>query len=118
MVVDKKTVFNTDYSLIVCSNVLEHVPYPADLILDIKNAMNKKTVLYIEVPFEDVVRLAQNGSDLSVKKKHWHEHINFYSENSLRSLLNLCGLNIIALQKLHASAGGNSAYLFQIACKL
>lgn len=115
--VSKKTAFGTNYNLIVCSNVLEHVPYPADLILDIKNAMNKDTVLYIEVPYEDVIRVSDPDVDLSQLKRHWHEHINFYSENSLRNILSICGFEIIALRKLNASAGGNSAFIFQVACK-
>jgi len=115
--IDKDTVLSTKYDLIVCSNVLEHVSYPAELILDMKKAMGKETVLYIEVPLEDIIRLSDPTADLSLMKKHWHEHINFYSENSLFQMLTRCGLNVIALRKLNASAGGNSAFLFQVACK-
>jgi hypothetical protein len=116
-VVDKNTALSTKYDLIVCSNVLEHVPYPAELILDMKKAMGKETVLYIEVPLEDIVRLSEPHADLSLMKKHWHEHINFYSENSLLQMLNHCGLKVLELKKLNASAGGSSAFLIQIACK-
>lgn len=115
--VDKDTVLTTKYDLIVCSNVLEHVPYPGELILDMKKAMGKDTVLYIEVPLEDIVRVSAPRADLSLVKKHWHEHINFYSENSLLQLLSRSGLDVVALRKLNASAGGNSTFLFQVACK-
>jgi hypothetical protein len=109
--IDKNTALTTDYDLIVCSNVLEHVPYPSQLISDIKNAMGEDTLLYIEVPMEDIIRVSKHGSDLSKMKKHWHEHINFFSENSLIKLFNICGLIVVALRILNASAGGGGGQL-------
>ncbi|CAM8369093.1 Methyltransferase domain containing protein [Candidatus Methylopumilus planktonicus] len=114
--VSKKEAQSKKYKLIVCSNVLEHVPYPSDLLTDITKAMNNKSVLYIEVPLENVV--LNNKSDLHALKKHWHEHINFYSEKSLRLLAQNVGLEVIDLKRLQATAGGQSGYLFQVACRL
>ena len=116
--IDKNTAFSTNYDLVICSNVLEHVPYPSDLILDIKNSMRKDTILYLEVPHEDIIRMSNPEDEFYLKKKHWHEHINFYTEKSLCRLIDLCGLDIVALRQLNASAGGNASFLFQVACKL
>jgi hypothetical protein len=116
--VNKNTAFNTKYDLVICSNVLEHVPYPAELIVEIKNTMGKDTVLYVEVPYEDIVRETSTDQNWHLKKKHWHEHINFYTEKALLSMLNLCGLDMIATRQLNASAGGSSKFLFQVACKI
>jgi hypothetical protein len=63
------------------------VPYPSDLLTDITKAMDKESVLFIEVPLENVV--LNNNGDLHTLKKHWHEHINFYSEKSLCLLLKM-----------------------------
>lgn len=115
-VVSRQEAFSRKYQLIVSSNVLEHVPYPSDLIVDMKNTMDKDSILYIEVPFEEVVRT--NPADYHLKKKHWHEHINFFSEKSLVSLVQSSGLQVIALNKLDISSGGTSAFQFQLACKL
>jgi 2-polyprenyl-3-methyl-5-hydroxy-6-metoxy-1,4-benzoquinol methylase len=54
--IDKSTATRTQYDLIICSNVLEHIPHPIDIVLDIKMSMRIDTVLYIEVPLEDIVR--------------------------------------------------------------
>jgi hypothetical protein len=117
--IDKKTACGTRYDLIVCSNVLEHVPYPSELMMELKLAMQKDTILYIEVPYEDIIRTSGDSKDTHLKKRHWHEHINFYTEASLLRLLNMCGLDVVAMQKLNASAEGSSAsFLFQMACKL
>lgn len=115
-IVSKSEAHSKKYSLIVCSNVLEHVPYPSDLLFEITKAMNKESVLYIEVPLENVV--LNNKNDLHLLKKHWHEHINFYSEKSLYSLVQNVGLEVKDLKRLQATAGGRSSYLFQVACKL
>jgi hypothetical protein len=116
-IVSKDKVQQTKYDLIVCSMVLEHVPYPAKLILEIKQNMRKNTLLYIEVPFEELMRVSENDKDLQLKKRHWHEHINFYSQESLRRLLTACGLQIVESRQLHASGGANTEYCLQIACR-
>jgi len=78
--------------------------------------MDKGTVLYIEVPLEDLV--FNSEGDLHLLKKHWHEHINFYSEKSLYHLVKNVGLEIKELKIMQETAGGKSYNLFQIACKL
>ncbi len=104
----------TTYDLIVCSNVIEHVPYPDELLLQIRNCMRENTVLYVEVPYENLIR--RNG-DVS-EKRHWHEHINFFSENSLQLLLQRGGFQILDFKELKAIGGGNAEWLFLIAAKL
>jgi len=111
-----KEIVDKYYDLIVLSNVLEHVPYPMELLLDIKNTIQGKAVLYIEIPLEDIMRA--QSTDLQFFKKHWHEHINFFSEQSLIRLIDLCGLKLLSMNQLQASAGGTSSYLLQIACEL
>jgi len=113
-----KVTASTRYDLIICSNVCEHIPYPIDIISDIKKSMGIDTVLYIEVPLEDIVRTNDAKTALHQQKKHWHEHINFFTDKSIKALLAQCGLSIIDLKVLEATAGGNSSYLYQVACKL
>jgi hypothetical protein len=115
-IVDKEDVFSSAYALICCSHVLEHVPYPSEVLLEITKAMNNDTIVYLEVPFEDVVRL--NKNDLHHKKKHWHEHINFFSKKSLTKLVGNAGLTILSSKTTEVTAGGNLTHIFQLACKL
>ncbi len=115
-IVSKNLAQSKKYKLIVCSNVLEHVPYPSELLSDIKKTMNAESLLYIEVPLETLV--LNNTSNLHLLKKHWHEHINFYSEQSLRLLLQNSGLEVLDLKRLKAMVAGKPSYLFQLACRL
>ncbi|MFI0347946.1 MAG: class I SAM-dependent methyltransferase, partial [Chthoniobacterales bacterium] len=116
--VTKEKTLKTNYDLVVCSHVLEHVPYPSELLLEIKQAMREETILYIELPYEELMQTANNDASLNLKKRHWHEHINFYSEESLSRLLTACGLTIIKFSPLKAWGGANTSYVLQIACKL
>ena len=115
-IVTKAEAFSKKYRLVVCSNVLEHVPYPSEVLFDILETMGKDSILYIETPLENIC--LNNESDLHLKKKHWHEHINFYSEKSLMCLVENVGFEVVDLKKLQVTTGGKSAYLFQVACKL
>ncbi|MBF8254936.1 MAG: hypothetical protein HW373_1631, partial [Deltaproteobacteria bacterium] len=90
--VDKDTIQITHYDLIVLSHVLEHLPYPAKTIMEIRSVMKKDTV---------------------------HEHINFFTRESLNSLLECCGLEAIDVQSIEAAAGDvKNWHVFAIACKL
>jgi hypothetical protein len=114
--VSKKEVNSKKYKLIVCSNVLEHVPYPSDLLSDIIKSMDKESILYIEVPIESVT--LNHQSDLHILMKHWHEHINFYSEKSLYSLVENVGLEVKEFKRLQVKDVGQSFWVFQVACNL
>jgi hypothetical protein len=114
--VDAATAAATKYQLIVCSQVLEHTPYPATVIEDMKHAMSADTLLYIDVPYEDHIRNNSVETALS-KKKHWHEHINFYSPKSLRTLIQKCDLEVVDENILPVSDGGREYALLQMICK-
>lgn len=101
-----------DYQLITCCSVIEHVPYPHQTLLDIREAMRGKGLLYLEVPFEDVMH--GELRDALARKKHWHEHINFFSEESLTRLAHNCGFRVVAASKLQVTTAGKTAMAFQM----
>jgi SAM-dependent methyltransferase len=117
-IVDMETVRRTAYDLIVCSNVLEHVSYPVDLLADIKARMTEGTILYIEVPYEEVVRLHADSPGLASRKRHWHEHINFFGQVSTGRMVRAAGLEILALEDLGCVPGDELPHQFMIACRL
>jgi hypothetical protein len=115
-IVSKKEAYRSKYDLIVCSNVLEHVSYPHELLEEIIPCMARESILYIEVPYEDLV--LNEKTNLHLKKKHWHEHVNFYSHESLKCLIQTAGLEIVNINELQVDDGSRIYYLFQVACKL
>lgn len=116
-VVDLEAVRANVYDLIVFSNVLEHVPYPRDLLREIVGAMRPETVLYIEVPHEDVVRLIDDPAQRLERKRHWHEHINFFTPRALDILFRDAGLLQIERKSHPITAGGKCSYVFSIMAK-
>ena len=111
---------DNDYNIIVCSHVLEHVSYPKNLLNDIKNFMNEDTILYIEVPCEKLVYDNPNSFQLHENKKHWHEHINFFTYLSLHKLFESCGLSIVKEEIFNYEESLNCinfSNFFMFACK-
>ena len=114
----KETVTQNSYDLIVCSNVLEHVPFPRRLLGEIRTAMTPTTVLYIEVPLENLRKKFIAGKQLLGKKRHWHEHINFFSRPSLEALVSSVGLSLQKFQILDILCDGQSYSQYMLSCCL
>lgn len=116
--VSKETAGRNHYDLIVCSNVLEHIPYPRRVLAEIKSVMTQSTVLYIEVPLESLMRENIGSTQLLAKKRHWHEHINFFSQKSLEVLLTEAGFFILHIHVQSIESEGKQSRQFMIACIL
>ncbi len=113
--VSKMNAQSKKYDLIVCSHVLEHVPYPSLVLDDIYKSMAMNSILYIEVPFENLMYM--DNVKLPESKKYWHEHINFFSETSLKILIKKAGINVIKLNILDEIVGVDARKMFQLVCK-
>ena len=116
--VSLQTATQNVYDLVVCSNVLEHVPYPKHLLNQIKQVMQPSTVLYLEVPRENLVRDNPIPITLMCKKKHWHEHINFFSESSLMALLQGAGFSVLSFKIHDIYSEGTLHSQFMVACTI
>jgi len=104
------------YSLIICGQVLEHIPYPSDVLFSIQPAMDSNTILYVEVPFEEIMR--GDIPDREKSKRHWHEHVNFYSRSSLTALLIRCGFTVLESNVFATDVAGSEVQVLQAACRL
>ena len=114
-VVSLEQATSAKYRLVICGQLLEHTPYPSDVLAEVRKAMDAESVLYIEVPFEPIMQ--QDAPDRETVKRHWHEHINFYSQSSLEALLRTHGFEIVDQGVLEINIGGNDAKILQVACR-
>jgi SAM-dependent methyltransferase len=105
------------YDLIVFSNVLEHVPYPRDSLREIVNVMRPETILYVELPHEEIMRADENPAHRLDQKRHWHEHINFFTPAALDAVFGDVGLTIIERKSLPVTAGGKDGHIFSIVAR-
>jgi hypothetical protein len=80
--------------------VLEHIPFPGKTIDLIYPKLADTTILYIEFPFENLQRSWDGRSSLAQMKRHWHEHINFFSLQSSLKLFAKCGLELVGQKTL------------------
>lgn len=110
--VTKEETLKWDYDLVVCSEVLEHIPYPSEMLLEIRDRMHEQTVLYLEVPHEPLISSGMDNPALH--KKHWHEHINFFSVEALKRLLGLCGFSVVDIRSSSIFLGGAEVEILQV----
>ncbi len=75
------------FEIIICSHVLEHVVDPVATILQLCKALEWEGLVYIEVPNELWRHTPPRIEPVT--------HINFFSTDSLRTLLGAAGLEII-----------------------
>lgn len=87
--------------LIVLSHVVEHLEHPRMLIAE---AARVARTVFIEVPLEDTVRLKWNYTPNHVG------HINFYSPQSIRNLIQTCGLEVHAQAVTLPSSAAHQHY--------
>lgn len=116
--IERERIRENHYDLVVCSQVLEHVPSPLELILEIVPTLSQDTLFYIEVPHEPLVREFPGDLSLATRKRHWHEHINFFTEAALHRLLERAGLQHIETQLLSYDNGSRRGEVIGILARL
>jgi hypothetical protein len=116
--VDLDTAKRTRYDLITCCQVLEHVAYPLEIIVEIASMMDAGTLLYVEVPYEALMRSHQGSTDLHRQKHHWHEHINFFSDTSIRSMVAEAGLELVELKSFEITLGSRESCVLAALCRV
>ncbi len=103
--VDVQGIGQNRYDLVTCSQVLEHAPYPLELVRCMLPALGPDTLLYLEVPHEALMREHPGSLELAPLKRHWHEHVNFYTETAMRRLLERLGLVVVDVLHLPVDVG-------------
>jgi len=106
------------YDLISCAQVLEHVAYPVESVRQMVQVLQPGALLYLEVPLEGVFTERLGGLRRGERKRHWHEHINFFSPSSFKALARTCGLEIVAAKSLPISLGLREAQVQMLLCRL
>ncbi|MCB4862597.1 class I SAM-dependent methyltransferase [Sphingobium sp. PNB] len=114
--VTREQATSSKYRLVICSQILEHIPFPLDVLLPVRETMDSESILYIEVPYEELMRT--EIIEKEKKKRHWHEHVNFYSQSSMDALLENCGFDVLKRNILVTEVAGNQVHILQVACRL
>ena len=102
--------------LVINSNVLEHVGFPRKLVGEIVKATPAGGFVYLEVPCESpfgLARIARRAAQIGVMALTrpalarsvvrpaslymMHEHINYFTEQSLATLMRSCGCAVTAV---------------------
>lgn len=90
------------FDLALCCHTLEHVPFPQRIAEQIFAILEPDSWLYIEVPKELPDKLLQTER---LSGLIFHEHINYFHENSIRALLEASGFEVIVSEPFAADIG-------------
>ncbi len=88
-----KKLGNKKFDLIICKAVLEHVFDPLNFLKSIKKHLTDKGILFISVP--DCTKNFSDGNIGLVL----HEHISYFTIDTLRFILNMAGLECISIDR-------------------
>ena len=114
---DPKFSVQQSYDLIVCSQVLEHVAWPTQVVQELVSLMQKDALLYLEVPYEGLMRMQPTSRMLHATKHHWHEHINFFTADALLEMVAQAGLAVVAFQEVDIALGWRDSCIFSMLCR-
>lgn len=95
---------NMIFDLIICSHVFEHLIDPFSMLVKLRRHLSKDGILYIEVPMELWRRIPLDKEPLT--------HINFFTVQSLRFLMERASLRMISCRMgayLHTSGSKQTA---------
>ena len=87
----------TDIDIVMLNHVLEHLYEPIEILKSIKEKMNAKTLLIIEVPHGNDYLITEYNCDEFKKFTFWSEHLILHTEKSLMKLLNMVGFSNIKI---------------------
>lgn len=90
---------NGPYDLIVLSHVLEHIPYPTHLLIELNASLTPDGVLDVEVPIEYC------GTILKRRGIPIGPHVNYFCRSSLLACLRSASLHGIAIRREVAPYG-------------
>ncbi len=114
--------------LIINSNVLEHVGFPRAVVTEILKATPVNSLIFLEVPCEQPVgpkRIARRMAQIGLMTLAMptlarrmlrpaslymmHEHINYFTEESLSGLVRACGGKVLASGSYFSSGRAGNA---------
>ena len=104
---------DVNFDLVTCNQVLEHVSEPLNVLTEIKRLMSDDTWLYFDLPYEKIMHDSIPIIERLKRKRHWHEHINFFTEKGVRQLVNRADLNVIDLRIVSATDTPGEDLIFQ-----
>ena len=105
------------FDLITCNQVLEHVPDPQEVLTEITALMKPGTWLYFDLPFEKIMQEQLPIAERLKLKRHWHEHINFFTLEGIKKLVNRSRLDAVDLRVASAINEPGKELIFQVICR-
>lgn len=102
-----KNIFKNSFHVITLNKVLEHVLNPTEMLNRTKKFLDKKGIVYIEVP--DGTEAAKKGK---LREEFFIDHIHVFSLKSLTLMIKNSGFNILNIKRLKEPSGKFTLFAF------
>ncbi|MBF0186805.1 MAG: class I SAM-dependent methyltransferase [Magnetococcales bacterium] len=102
----KSGLFDKRFDLILFTKVLEHIPEPLTILREMAQDLSDDGLLFVEVPdISDLYSLPPDHGRFQIP------HIHYYSENTLTTLLNRAGMDVVISRSIYKIASQKRSYL-------
>ena len=96
---DKMVFDHPEVDLFILSHVLEHIWNPKALLQTLKKHLSENGLIYVEIPLLDVFEDSRDPMPFTL------EHVNYFSLDTMKYLLNVSGLRLRDFTLIHNLEG-------------
>ena len=97
------------FDVITFNKVLEHVMNPVKMLINSKNLLTQKGVIYIELPDG---KAAAKAASIADREEFFIEHLTVFTKTSFYKLIQLAGLQCLKMEAIHEPSDKYTLYAF------
>lgn len=99
-----KTTTNGPYDIIIGTNSLAHIPRIGECFIAINQLLRDNGVLILEV--SDIAKMVEQSAWDYI----YHEHLYYYSQDTIKQILETKGFEIVKIQQINTKGGSLRVY--------
>jgi len=107
---DISKVENNKYDIITLFHVLEHIPYPGELLKKLSRLLNKDSQIIVEVPNIDDALITLYRNEAFSHFGYWSPHLYYFSVKTLEKLVLQYGMKINYIEQFQRYPLSNHLY--------
>jgi len=96
---DKLEAVKEKFDLITAFHVIEHLPDPREMLINLSGYLKENGRMVVEVPSSEDVLLTLYDNEAFQRFTFWSQHLYLFNTETLRRLAEQAGLRVISIQQ-------------------